>query len=153
MPIKSFPRKTVAQAKGASGEAWMGGATPGESSKALCFLIRPSRNPFHMPRRKATGDGRVFRGMHLTALRIAKVISDFVTKPWVYYSVRTFKCLGSKSRLWNSLKADYKKVNRFEACFFSGRGAGTAAFSFSCQGERKLILYLVVIESILRYIM
>ena len=106
--IKSFQRKTVAQAKGASGEAWMGGATPGESSKALCFLIRPSRNPFHMPRRKATGDGRVFRGMHLTALRIAKVISNLVSKLWVYYSVRTFKCLGSKSRLWNSFKADYK---------------------------------------------
>ena len=108
VPFKSFQRKTVAQAKGASGEAWMGGATPGESSKALCFLIRPSRNPFHMPRRKATGDGRVFRGMHLTALRIGKVISNLATKPWVDYSVRIVKCLGFKSSSQDSLIADYK---------------------------------------------
>ena len=70
-----IPKENGSPGEGASGEAWMGGATPGESSKALCFLIRPSRNPFHMPRRKATGDGRVFRGMYLTALRIAKDIS------------------------------------------------------------------------------
>ena len=140
MPFKSFQRKTVGQAQGASGEAWMGGATPGESSKALCFLIRPSRNPFHMPRRKATGDGRVFRGMYLTALRIAKVISNLVSKLWVYYSVRTFKCLGSKSRLWNSLKADYKAVHgQHLARRFPGRSTVQEAAIFFDNSHNPVI--------------
>ncbi len=36
-----------------------------------------------MSRRKATGDGRVFRGMYLTVLRIPKVVSDMVIKPCI----------------------------------------------------------------------
>ena len=89
----------------------MGGATPGESSKALCFLIRPSRNPFHMPRRKATGDGRVFRGMHLTALRNAKVICNLVTKPWVDYLVRNIRCSEFNGIVWSAHKEHFKSVS------------------------------------------
>ena len=66
--------------------------TPADSDNVLLLrqyrvphqynVFRPSWNPFQMSRRKVTGDGRAFRKIDLTALRILRDInSNFAAKP------------------------------------------------------------------------